>query len=105
MSEVKQVTDEATEDYKVRSNNRKGTRAKATMALLAAFMGDGDDYDTAKGKVKALSQEITTNRPGAKGDYDDGDTDLLKTAVQESILVEMTQAKKDIVLNILNLQE
>lgn len=105
MSEVKKMHDDVTLDYKVRTSNRNATRAKATMVLLQSFITDGDSQADAKLKVQQLSQELTQNYPGAKGDYDDGDTALLKTAVQASNLAHMTQAKKDLVINILNLEE
>jgi len=104
MGEVKLMQDDATVDYLIRTDNRTATLGKSTMELLKSFMEDGDDYATAKAKVQALSQEITTNQPGAKIDYILGDTSLLIATVQASVLVYMVQAKKDIVINILNTQ-
>jgi len=98
------LQDEETLDYLTRTDNRTATLGASTMALLKSFIEDGDDYTTAKGKVKELSQEISANSPASKMDYILGDAAELVATVQASVLVHMSQAKKDIVINILNLQ-
>jgi hypothetical protein len=85
-----------------RSMSRQLTLMESTMALVAAFMSDGDTEDAAKAKVKLFSQDITSRTPGVKYDFILGDTQPLKDSVQDSVLADMTQAKKDVVLNILN---
>ena len=104
MEEGEILQEDATVDFGIRTKNRTATLGCSTMELLKSFMDDGDDYTTAKGKVKAFSQEITAAQPGAKVDYMLGDTTLLINTVQASILPHMSQAKKDIVINILNTQ-
>lgn len=89
--------------YLDRISSRTATLAKSTMDLLYSFIDDGDDYITAKDKVTQLSNEISTNNPSAKFDFTLGDVQPLKDQVQASTLPHMTQPKKDIVLNVLNL--
>lgn len=61
MSEVKNMHDDSTNDYKIRSlHNRFGTLAKATMRFVKYFMDLGDDLETAQGKVDQLSFELFT---------------------------------------------
>jgi hypothetical protein len=88
--------------YKERNDSREKVLMESTMALVSSFITDGSTEDEAKDKVRAFSNEITTNAPGAKYDFVLGNTQPLKDAVQASVLADMTQAKKDIVLNILN---
>jgi len=102
MPESSNIQDESTSDFLIRTNNRTATLGNSTMVLLQSFITDGDDYFTAKSKVQQLSQEITSNQPGAKTDFILGDTLSLINTVQASILTFMTQAKKDVVINILN---
>ena len=47
--------------------------------------------------------ELTTNSPGVKYDFTLGDTQPLIDAVNASVLVDMTAAKKLVVTNILSL--
>ena len=100
MSESIILQDEATVDYLTRTDNRTATLGQSTMELLKAFMTDGDDYETAKAKVQALSQEITASEPGAKLDYILGDSALLIATVDASLIID--QDKQDIVIAILN---
>lgn len=100
--EIANINDNNALGLKARSELREIKLMESTMALVVSFMTDGDDETTAKDKVKSLSDELTTNSPGAKYDFVLGNTQPLKDAVQASVLVYMTQAKKDIVLNILN---
>jgi hypothetical protein len=91
---------------KSRSDSRELTLMTSTMSLVASYVTDGDTKDDAKVKVKAVSDEITSLSPGAKYDFVLGNTQPLKDAVQalatNATLAHFTQAKADVVLNILN---
>ena len=105
MSQDKNIYTEATTDYLTRVQNRTGTLGESTMVLLQQFVDGEDDYDTAKGKVQQLSDEITVATPGAKMDFILGRTGPLITQVQASVLSFMTDnnnANIDLVVNILN---
>lgn len=94
-----------TDNYLERMRQREGVLAKATMDLVQAFMDDGDDLVTAQGKVKAFSDEITTNAPGAKYDFVLGNVQPLKDAVNASVLSYMTantNEKINLVISLLN---
>jgi len=97
-----EIFSEMVQDFGIRSlNNRFGTLGLSTMTLLQSFIDEGDDYATAKLKTQELSKEITSISGGAKMDYILGDCALLIATVQASTLPQMTQAKKDLVNNIL----
>jgi len=98
-----ETTDTPEGGLKQRSSSRELTLMKSTMALITSFVTDGDTLDEAKLKAKALSVELTTNSPGVKYDFTLGDTQPLIDAVNASVLVDMTAAKKLVVTNILSL--
>lgn len=108
MAEPKELHDETTQDYLVRTSNRTAKLGQSTMALLLHLITletDPDEtikYDNAKLKVQQLSQEISTSKPGAKTDYMLGDTAELINCVNASVLTFMDSTAKLIVVDILN---
>lgn len=98
MKQTKDLFDDNTEAFKVRSlNNRFGQFSKATMGLVAHFMGLGDDQATAESKVTDLSNEISDNKPSAKFDYIIGVRQPLIDQVNASTLPHMDAAAKAVV--------
>ena len=98
----KTMQSQTTEDFMIRSlNNRFGTFSKATMDLVAYFMGLGDTYEEAIIKSKQLSDYIRTTDGGVKFDYIIGDTQPLLDVVSDCNLTFMDQAAKDFLINAL----
>jgi hypothetical protein len=105
MAEANIIQLQATQDFLVRTSNRTAALGASTMALLQSFIDeDGDDYATAKTKTQEVSQEISAAAPAAKMDYTLGDATALIAQVQASALPQMTQAKKDLVIALLQTQ-
>jgi len=101
MPEIKLLQDESTSDYLIRCENRKATLGKSTVSLIGYLMGLGDDYPAAKQKVVDLGNEIRTSDPGAKYDYELGNTQPLIDIVNSSTLPFMTAEAKALVVAIL----
>lgn len=103
---AKEIYDDSTLDYITRCNNRLGTMAKATMALLNSYMEiEKDSYLVAKAKVKDVSKAIKESNPTAKFDFMLGEPEFLIEAIEgidEATYPHVTSVKKILVTNILS---